>query len=182
VANLQGLLGQGLNTDRSGGFTDVTSKYPDIKMMAQEPTNWDPNKAVQITENWLTAYPKLDLIYGNSDSLTVPAGKTLKRADRTDILLVSVDGSKEGLDAVKSGMLKSTVLLAPQYSGFWKAAMPYLVATKKAPDGDFLIQGVLVTKENVDAMLKIADDMVKDAKGFPFDKPLKDVVAEYSKK
>jgi ABC-type sugar transport system substrate-binding protein len=182
VANLQGLLGQGLNTDRSGGFTDVTSKYSDIKLVAQEPTNWDPNKAVQITENWLTAYPKLDLIYGNSDSLTVPAGKTLKRADRTDILLVSVDGSKEGLDAVKSGMLKSTVLLAPQYSGFWKAAMPYLVAAKKAPDGDFLIQGVLVTKENVDAMLKIADDMVKDAKSFPFDKPLKDVVAQYSQK
>ena len=181
VANLQGLLGQGLNTDRSGGFTDVTSKYPDIKMMAQEPTNWDPNKAVQITENWLTAYPKLDLIYGNSDSLTVPAGKTLKRAGRTDILLVSVDGSKEGLDAVKSGLLKSTVLLAPQYSGFWKAAMPYLVAAKKAPDGDFLIQGVLVTKDNVDAMLKIADDMAKDAKDFPFDKPLKDVVAQYTK-
>ena len=59
--------------------------------------------------------------------------------------------------------------------------MPYLVAAKKAPDGDFLIQGVLVTKDNVDAMLKIADDMAKDAKDFPFDKPLKDVVAQYTK-
>ena len=94
---------------------------------------------------------------------------------------MSVDGSKEGLDAVKSGMLQSTVLLAPQYSGFWKATMPYLVATHKAPDGDFLIQGVLVTKDNVDAMLKIADDMVKDPKDFPYDKPLKDIVAQYSK-
>ena len=181
VANLQGLLGQGLNTDRSGGFTDVTSKYPDIKVVAQEPTGWDPSKAVQITENWLTAYPSLDLIYGNSDSLTVPAGNAIKRAGKTDILLVSVDASKEGLDAVKSGMMQSTVLLAPQYSGFWKATMPYLVATHKAPDGDFLIQGVLVTKDNVDTALKMADDMVKDPTDFPYDKPLKDIVASYGK-
>ncbi|MBL8584399.1 MAG: sugar ABC transporter substrate-binding protein, partial [Rhizobiaceae bacterium] len=71
VANLQGLLGQGLNTDRSGGFTDVMAQYPGVKVVAQEPTSWDPTKAVSITENWMTAYPNLDLIYGNSDSLTV---------------------------------------------------------------------------------------------------------------
>jgi ABC-type sugar transport system substrate-binding protein len=179
VANLQGLLGQGLNEDRTGGFTDVMARYPHIKVVAKEPTNWDPGRAVQITENWLTAYPKLDLIYGNSDSLTVPAGNVTKRAGRTDILLVSVDGSQSGLEAVKSGLLKSTVLLAPQYSGFWKAYMPYLVATGKAPAGDFLIQGVLVTKENVDAMLKIAADQSKNAETFKFEKPLKEIVASY---
>ena len=68
VANLEGLLGQGLNTDRSGGFTDVMAKYPGVKVMAQEPTDWDPAKAVSITENWMTAYPNLDLIYGNSEA------------------------------------------------------------------------------------------------------------------
>ena len=47
--------------------------------------------------------------------------------------------------------MKSTVLLAPQYSGFWKAYFPYLVATKKNDKTDLLIQGVLVTKDNVDA-------------------------------
>ena len=46
VANLQGLLGQGLNTDRSGGFTDVMAQYPGVKVVAQEPTSWDPTKAV----------------------------------------------------------------------------------------------------------------------------------------
>ena len=39
----------------------------------REKYSWDPTKAVSITENWMTAYPDLDLIYGNSDSLTVPA-------------------------------------------------------------------------------------------------------------
>ena len=177
VANLQGLLGQGLNTDRSGGFTDVIGKYPAIKVDAQEPTGWDPGKAVSITENWLTAYPHLDLIYGNSDSLTVPAANVLRRAGRTDILLVSVDGSDSGLAAVKSGQLKSTVFLAPQYSGFWKAYMPFLVAAGTAPAGDFLIQGAMVLPQNVACVQKLAAAMTHDAVSFPFEKPLKDIVA-----
>ena len=158
VANLQGLLGQGLNTDRSGGFTDVMAQYPGVKVVAQEPTSWDPTKAVSITENWMTAYPNLDLIYGNSDSLTVPAAGVVDRAGKQDqVLIVSVDGTEPGLEAVKSGVMESTVLLAPQYSGFWKAYFPFLVATKEDDRKEVLIQGVLVTKDNVDAALKLAE-------------------------
>lgn len=180
VANLQGLLGQGLNTDRSGGFTDVMAQYPGVKVVAQEPTSWDPTKAVSVTENWMTAYPNLDLIYGNSDSLTVPAAKVVERAGKKDqILLVSVDGTQGGLEAVRDGVLKSTVLLAPQYSGFWKAYFPYLVATKKNETTDLLIQGVLITKDNVEPSMKLADDQVNKIQDFPFEKPLADIVKTY---
>jgi len=180
VANLQGLLGQGLNTDRSGGFTDVMAKYPGVKVVAQEPTNWDPTKAVSITENWMTAYPNLDLIYGNSDSLTVPALNAIDRAGRQGkVLVVSVDGTKPGLDAVKSGAMKSTVLLAPQYSGFWKAYFPYLILTKHDPRKELLIQGVLVTKDNVDTALKLNADSTGNIQKFPFEKSLTDILASY---
>ena len=180
VANLQGLLGQGLNTDRSGGFTDVFAAYPDVKVVAQEPTSWDPTKAVSITENWMTAYPNLDLIYGNSDSLTVPAAGVIERAGKKDqVLLVSVDGTEPGLNAVKDGTMKSTVLLAPQYSGFWKAYFPFLVATKADDRKEVLIQGVLVTGDNVDKALKLAGDQVSAMEDFPFEKPLAEIVASY---
>ena len=180
VANLQGLLGQGLNTDRSGGFTDVMAQYPGVKVVAQEPTDWDPTKAVSITENWLTAYPDLDLIYGNSDSLTVPAAKVVDRSGKKDqVMLVSVDGTKPGLEAVKDGTMESTVLLAPQYSGFWKAYFPYLVATKSNKTDNFLIQGVLVTKDNVDVALKLANDQVNNIEKFPFKEPLAEIMKSY---
>jgi ABC-type sugar transport system substrate-binding protein len=180
VANLQGLLGQGLNTDRSGGFTDVMAEYPGVEVVAQEPTSWDPTKAVSITENWMTAYPDLDLIYGNSDSLTVPASTVVDRAGKKDqIMLVSVDGTQPGLEAVRDSVMKSTVLLAPQYSGFWKAYFPYLVATKKNDTTDFLIQGVLVTGDNVAQAIQLAGDQVNKMQDFPFEKPLKDIVDTY---
>ena len=168
VANLQGLLGQGLNTDRSGGFTDVMAQYPGVKVVAQEPTSWDPTKAVSITENWMTAYPNLDLIYGNCDSLTVPAAGVVDRAGKQEqVLIVSVDGTEPGLTAVKDGVMESTVLLAPQYSGFWKAYFPFLVATKADDRKEVMIQGVLVTKDNVDTALKLAGDQVRRSRTSP---------------
>ena len=75
--------------------------------------------------------------------------------------------------------MESTVLLAPQYSGFWKAYFPFLVATKADDRKEVLIQGVLVTKDNVDAALKLAGDQVSAVETFPFEKPLVDIVATY---
>ncbi len=183
VANLQGLLGQGLNEDRTGGFTDIMAKYPDIKVVAKEPTNWDAKKAADITQNWITAYPNLDLIYGNSDSLTVPAANVLQRAGKLDkIMLVSVDGTQSGLDAVKSGMMKSTVLLAPQYSGFWKVWVPFQIASGQQVADPILIKGVLITKDNVDTAISMSNDMTNNIQNFPFEKQLPDILATYAKK
>src|ERR1041385_1892080 len=78
IAILLGALGQDINTNRAGGFNEVIAQSPNIQVVAQESTgNWEADKAVALTENWLTAYPDLDLIYGLSDSLTVPAAGVL---------------------------------------------------------------------------------------------------------
>ena len=169
VANLQGLLGQGLNTDRSGGFTDVMAKYPGVQVVAQEPTSWDPTKAVSITENWMTAYPDLDLIYGNSDSLTVPAATVVERAGKKDqIMLVSVDGTKPGLEAVRDGVLKEHCAACAAIFGLLEGVFPLPRRHQEERDQtDVLIQGVLVTSDNVGPAMKLADDLVKKMQEFP---------------
>jgi ribose transport system substrate-binding protein len=190
VANLQGLLGQGLNEQRTGGFMEVATKSPDVKVDAKEPTNWDPQKAATICENWLTAYPKLDLIYGNSDSLTVPCANVLQRAGKLNtgtpkdpgIMIVSVDGTDSGLQAVKNKLMKSTVMLAPQYSGYWKAMIPFKVAMGENVGKEVLIKGVLINADNVDPAIQLAKDQVSQIQTFPFDKPLPDIVDQYMKK
>ena len=187
VANLQGLLGQGLNEQRTGGFVEVVSKNPDIKVDAKEPTNWDPKKAADVCETWLTAYPKLDLVYGNSDSLTIPCANVLQRAGKLNtgspkdpgIMIVSVDGTESGLKGVKDGLLKTTVMLAPQYSGYWKAWVPYRVAKGEQLGQEVLIKGVLIDKSNVDPAIQLATDQVSKIQTFPFDKALPDIVAQY---
>jgi ABC-type sugar transport system substrate-binding protein len=191
VANLQGLLGQGLNTDRSGGWEDVLKQYPDIQIVAKEPTSWDPKKAVDITENWLTAYPDLDLIYGNSDSLTVPAENSIEQAGRLwdgkpgkvgqGIILTSVDGDDFAMQLIQQGKMSSTILLGPEYSGFWKAWIPFQIAMGQKVDPQVLIKGTLINADNVAAALKLAGDMKNNLTTFPFEKQLSDIVTSYMK-
>jgi len=181
VAILLGLLGQTIDQGRAGGFISVVSQYPDIKVVAKEPTNWDTKKAADITTNWLTAYPDLDLIYGESDSLTVPAGNVLQRAGKK-ILLTSVDGTDSGLQGVKAGTLQKTIALAPIYNGFWNVYSAYLVAKGLAFPSTYLMPGALVTTDNVDKLVQMNSDMDKNVQKFPFELPLVNIVAGYTGK
>lgn len=181
VAILEGLLGQDINQFRGGAFEEVLKQYPDIQVVAKEPTNWDAKKAADITENWLTAYPDLTMIYGLSDSLTVPASNVIKRAGKTDqILLVSVDGTEPGLAAVKDGSVKSTFAYAPQYDGFWNVYVPYLVTQGVAFPKNVKLTGAIVTSTNIDALIKMAEDQGKSIKQFPFEMPLTSIVEQYT--
>ncbi len=183
VGILQGMLGQDVNGSRDGGFEEVLNKYSDIKILARDPTDWDPKKAADITANYLTAYPNLDLIYGLSDSLTVPAANIVKRAGKLGkIIMVSVDGTESGLQAVKQGLQKSTVLLAPQYTGFWYAYSAYETAKGVKFPKNLLIKGVLVTPENIDAMLELNKDQAEKIQSFPFEMSLQAIAEQYSAK
>lgn len=180
VALLAGMLGQDLNAGRTGGFLDVMKQYPDIKVVATEPTDWDGTKATTIMENYLTTYPDLDLIYGLSDSVTYPAANVIMNAGKRDqILITSVDGSDYALEAIKKGEMDSSYLLASQYTGYQKAYIPFLAAKGEKLDSEYIISGVIVTKDNVDAIIKLSDDMKNNIKSFPFDEKLPDIIKNY---
>lgn len=180
VAILLGALGQDINTNRSGGFTDVLANYPNITVVAAESTgNWEADRAVALTENWLTAYPELDLIYGLSDSLTVPASDVLRRAGRDDILLVSYDGTEVGLAGVADGTLRSTVALLPQYNGFWNVYAAYLVASGVQFPATYYMPGAMVTTENLAGFQQLSVDLAENIASFPFELPVGNIVADY---
>jgi ribose transport system substrate-binding protein len=180
AANIQGLLGQGLNEARSGGWKEEIEKAG-VKVVAQEPTDWQPEKAVAAMENWLVAHPDLNLVYGNSDGLTVPAAEAARAAGNNNVVFTSVDGSDFALEAIKNGLLKSTFLYAPEYSGFWKAWVPFRIASGEKVPEEILIKGVLVNEANVDNILKLAKDQKEKMGDFKFELSLPELIQQYSK-
>ncbi len=181
VAILLGALGQDINDNRAGGFEEVIKQFPNINIVAAESTgNWEADKAVALTENWLTAYPELDLIYGLSDSLTVPASNVLKRAGREDIQLVSYDGTDIGLSGVGDGSLKSTVALLPQYNGFWNVYTAYLVAKGVEMPTTYYMPGAMVTTENLTGFQQLSVDLADKITNFPFELPVSSIVNDYA--
>jgi ABC-type sugar transport system substrate-binding protein len=180
AANIQGLLGQGLNEARSGGWKEEM-EAAGVTVVASEPTDWQPEKAVAAMENWLVAYPDLDLVYGNSDGLTVPAAEAAQAAGNTNILFTSVDGSDFALEAIQKGVLKSTFMYAPEYSGFWKAWVPFKAAMGEAIDPEILIKGALVNTDNVACALNLAKDQKEKMSEFGFEKTLPELLDLYCK-
>lgn len=178
AANIQGLLGQGLNEARSGGWKEQIESAG-VKVVASEPTDWQPEKAVAAMENWLVAYPELDLVYGNSDGLTVPAAEAARAAGNQDIIFTSVDGSDFALEAVQNGLMASTFLYAPEYTGFWKSWVPYRIAMGEDVPEEFLIKGVLVNKDNVACTLELAKDQKEKMTEFEFEKTLPELISIY---
>lgn len=183
VAILLGALGQDINTNRAGGFQEVLAQFSGITVVAAESTgNWEADRAVALTENWLTAYPDLDLIYGLSDSLTVPASNVLRRAGREDIMLVSYDGTEIGLAGVGDGSLRSTVALLPQYNGFWNVFAAFLVANGVTMPETYLMPGAMVTTDNLAGFQQLSVDLAEQISIFPFELPIASIIADYARR
>ena len=183
VVMLTGNLGQGLNEGRTGGFAEVMDDNG-VTILAQEATNWDGTQAVTIMENYLTTYgDQINLLYGLSDGVTYPAAQVIINDGRADqILICSIDGASDAIQAIIDGDMDCTYMLASQYTGYYKVLIPYKVMTGEydfAAQGDYILPGIIVTEDNAAAMLQMADDMENSIDTFPFDESLTDIINSY---
>jgi len=180
VAVLQGILAQGLNRDRTGGFVDEMRKHAGITVVSQQGTDWLPDKAAAVMQDWLVRYPKLALVYGLSDTITVPAINVAARQNRVSpIMFTSVDGDPIGLTAIQQGKLQCTAVYAPIYAGFHFGEMAYnLVKGKPHPAVDNL-RSFLITPANVGAGIKMENAMSANIKTFNFDQGLDQLIKQY---
>ena len=105
VALILGSVGNWVNTQRETGFKDALAAYPNIEIVAEEFSNWDPVQGVSIMENYLTTYPDLDLVYGVSDGFMPSAAEAVVEAGREDeIFVLSVDGLPAALTQIEEGV------------------------------------------------------------------------------
>ena len=131
-------LGQTLETYRIGGFVKTMESYPGVKVVSVEPTNSQASTAQSLMQDWLTKYPNLSLVYGGSDTVTVPAITIAQRSHRVCnvttqswktnsncIIFTSVDGDPIGITAIAQGTLAGTDLYAPYWAGYQFAMMGY---------------------------------------------------------
>jgi ribose transport system substrate-binding protein len=113
VLVLQGNLASSNGRDRSNGFSDcATREYPRIKLILR-PADWTGSKAADITQTILSANPDLTGIYLSTDCNYVdPVMAVMKAAGRLaptgqpgHIIMGSVDGCPQGMNAIRNGYL-----------------------------------------------------------------------------
>jgi len=112
VFELQGIIGHTAQINRGAGITEALNKYPNIKLVESQSGEFSKDKAMAVTESWLTKYPvgKIDAIVAHNDQMALGALNACLGANRTEIKIVGIDGDSEALQAVIDKKMFATVL------------------------------------------------------------------------
>lgn len=116
VVVVEGTPGAGPTIDRGNAFYEVLKKYPDIKVIYKVSGDFRRDKGMEVTENILQRFPKgqIDAIYYMNDEMALGGLQAIKGAGRLkEFKIISVDGEKEALDALRAGEIDYEVMFFP---------------------------------------------------------------------
>ena len=129
ILELEGSTGSSPANDRKKGFDDVIAKNPGMKIVASQTGDFNRDKGRQVAEALLQAHPEATAIYAHNDEMAIGAISAIEAAGKVpgkDILIVSIDGEKDGLQAIIDGKLGATVECNPKFGpAAYAAAIAY---------------------------------------------------------
>jgi ribose transport system substrate-binding protein len=159
VVDLQGLVGTTAAADREKGFQGVMKKYPDIDIVANQPADFDQEKALNVTTNILQANKEVDAIFGANDDNTVGAIRAIDSAGRYEppssdehIYIVGIDGTAQALQAIRRGKQTATVSQNPIRMA--ETTMKFIdqqLNEGKKPPKQFFYPTIIIDKQNIDS-------------------------------
>jgi inositol transport system substrate-binding protein len=116
VVMMHGFLGQAAQIKREAGAKEILAKNPGLRMLADQTAEWDRAKALTLMENWIQSLgPKVNAVFAQNDEMGLGALIALENARMKDkVIVVSVDGIADALEAVKKGASVRTVSRTPR--------------------------------------------------------------------
>src|SRR5215470_1906578 len=117
IIELEGTTGSSPANDRKQGFDTEIKKYPDMKIVASQTGDFARDKGRQVAETLLQAHPDVTAIYAHNDEMALGAIAALEAAGKkagSDVIVISIDGEKDGLQAIVDGKLACSVECNPR--------------------------------------------------------------------
>lgn len=105
-----------INAQRVDAFNRVMEDYPGINILASQNTDWNPQRALSVTEDLLGRFQHVDAIWAGDDDVLMAAMRAIAENQRDEIqLVVGGGGSQEVIDLIRNDhpMVKGTVTYPP---------------------------------------------------------------------
>jgi len=151
LAIIMGDLAQNATHDRTEGVKQVLKDYPGIKIVEQQSAEWQRNKGMDLTSNWLLAGTHFDAIVANNDEMAIGAAMALQQAGKAkgEIAIVGIDGLPDGLAAIKRGMLVASVFQDPKAQATVAVQSAIKMIKGEAVEPDVWVPFQLIKPEHV---------------------------------
>ncbi|WP_406311081.1 substrate-binding domain-containing protein [Streptomyces thermoviolaceus] len=149
IVILQGQAGTSAARERAAGFAQGLKAYPGIKVLAQQPADFDRTKGLDVMSNLLQAHPDVQGVLAANDEMALGAVKALGSKAGTSVQVVGFDGTPDGLTAVKNGTLYASVAQQPTQLGRIAVDNALEAVQGKKIEQTVKVPVKVVTKENV---------------------------------
>ncbi len=134
---LAGANGQRQTQDRTDGWDDRVTKNSHIHVLATVAGDWTQDSAYTGMNGLLAQFSNRDLrfVYAQSDAMAIGASRAISDAGKSGTIhVVSIDGTKAGLQAVINGSIDRSVEYNPLIGQKVSETLTRILQGKTVPD------------------------------------------------
>ncbi len=139
-----------IDQQRQDGF-DKGIAGSKVKVLDRQYGNWNRDDAFRVMQDFLTKYPKIDVVWCQDDDMAVGVLEAISQAKRTDIkYVVGGAGSKDMIKRVMDGdkMIPVDVLYPPAMVATAMQLTAGNFYDQVPVSGNYILDATLVTKDN----------------------------------
>ncbi|AEI13075.1 ABC transporter substrate-binding protein [Cellulomonas gilvus] len=156
IFELQGTLGSGAQVDREEGFDAVVGAE---NIVGKASGNFTRAEGKAAMEAALQAYPDMNLVFAHNDDMGLGAIEAITDAGKVpgkDIKIVTIDGVRDGLQALKDGKFNYVVECNPVFGDQIVDAIKKVHNGEDVPKETIVVDKAFdqtITQEEIDARL-----------------------------
>ena len=137
IVELRGTVGSAPANDRKQGFAEVITPERRYRIIRSQSADFDRTRAREIMADYLKAEGRrIRVLFAHSDPMALGAIEAIEAAGLkpgTDILVISIEGSRKALEAIVAGKLNVTVECSPLLGPQLMAAVKDVAAGRPVP-------------------------------------------------
>lgn len=116
IAELQGSSGSAPAIERKRGFEEGIAQHPGMKIVLSQTGEFTRARGKEVMEVFLKSGQKIDALYAHNDDMALGAIQAIEAAGLQpgkDIVIVSIDGVRGALEALREGKLNASIECDP---------------------------------------------------------------------
>lgn len=156
IVELQGTVGSAPANDRKQGFSEIIAANPRYRIIRSQSGDFDRARARELMAKFLQDEGRrIKVLFAHSDTMGLGAIEAIEEAGLRpglDILVITIEGSRKGLEAIIAGKLNVSVECSPLLGPQLMSVVADLAEGKPVPRRVVTEESVF-TRENAEAAL-----------------------------